>query len=262
MSTTPMSNIIHELQPIIDAMPPISLDEMDSVKLLVRSDTKYVLPMAKLQAVLHDAAKEYSVLHINETPYQDYKTVYFDTPDSFMYLAHHNKRFNRYKVRHRTYLSTLTEFLEIKFKDNKGVTRKKRTLLHFDEHLTQADEFLHKHTPFGCKDLQPKTTVECMRITLVSLKNAERVTIDTNLKVAQYYNRGEVDALDFSHICIIELKRDKFAGNSPMFEILRKHKIQRTGMSKYAIGTAALRDDIKKNNFKKKLRLIEKYKQL
>lgn len=254
-----MSSIIHTIQPIIDTMPPISLDEMDSVKLLVRTDTKYVFPIAKLQAVLRDAATEYSVLHINETPYQSYKTVYFDTPDNCMYLAHQNKRVNRYKVRHRTYCSTLSEFLEIKFKDNKGVTKKKRTQFRFAENLTEADEFLLKHTPFGGCDLYPKTAVQCERITLVNLANAERVTIDVNLQVGQY---TKDEALDFSHICIIELKRDKFAGMSSMLPILKKHKILPTGMSKYAIGTAALHDNIKKNNFKKKLRLIEKYKQI
>ncbi|MDR0941568.1 MAG: polyphosphate polymerase domain-containing protein [Bacteroidales bacterium] len=254
-----MSSIIHAIQPIIDTMPPISLNEMDSVKLLVRTDTKYVFPIAKLQAILCDAATEYSVLHINETPYQSYKTVYFDTPDNRMYLAHQNKRVNRYKVRHRTYCSTLTEFLEIKFKNNKGVTKKKRTQFQFSENLTEANEFLLKHTPFDSCDLFPKTAVQCERITLVNLTNAERVTIDVNLQVGQY---KKDESLDFSHICIIELKRDKSAGTSSMLPILKKHKIQQTGMSKYAIGTAALHDNIKKNNFKKKLRLIEKYKQI
>ncbi|MCL2328567.1 MAG: polyphosphate polymerase domain-containing protein [Bacteroidetes bacterium] len=252
-----MSNIIHEIQPIIDTMPPISLEEMDSVKLLVRSDTKYVFPIAKLQALLTDAAKEYSVLHIGGTPYQHYKTVYFDTPENSMYLAHQNKRVNRYKVRHRTYCSTSTEFLEAKFKNNKGITKKKRTQFEFAENLMPADEFLLKYTPFCGNDLVPKTAVECQRITLVNLQNAERVTVDINLRVGRY-KQNEV--LDFSHICIVELKRDKFAGKSPMLKILRKHKILPTGMSKYAIGTAALHDNIKKNNFKKKLRLIEKYR--
>lgn len=253
-----MSNsIIQNIQPIVDAMPPISLNEMDAVKLLIRTDTKYVFPIAKLPAVLSDAASEYSVLHINETPYQQYKTVYFDTEADTMYLAHQNKRVNRYKVRHRTYLSTDVEFLEIKFKNNKGVTKKKRTKFQFAENLSQSDEFLNEHTPFCGNDLQPKTVVQCERITLVNLRNAERVTIDVNLQVGTY-NQNEM--LDFSHICIIELKRDKGANSSSMLPILRKHHIRKTGMSKYAIGTAALHNNIKKNNFKKKLRLIEKYK--
>jgi len=99
--------------------------------------------------------------------------------------------------------------------------------------------------------------VECERITLVNLQNAERVTVDINWRVGKYKHN---ETIDFSHICIVEHKRDKFTGSSPMLSILRKHKILPTGMSKYAIGTAALHDDIKKNNFKKKLRLIEKYR--
>jgi hypothetical protein len=33
-----------------------------------------------------------------------------------MYMSHQNGKLNRYKIRHRTYLSTNAEFLEIKLK--------------------------------------------------------------------------------------------------------------------------------------------------
>ncbi len=65
---------------------------------------------------------------------------------------------------------------------------------------------------------------------------------------------------DFSHICIIELKRDKSSAVSYMQEALLKNRIFRRGMSKYAIGTAVVYKEIKKNRFKKKIRYIDKLK--
>lgn len=246
------------VQEIVDAMRPITLDEMDSVKLLNRTDTKYVFCRTQLADVLSYIAPNYAVLHINNTPYQKYKTTYFDTADDKMYIAHQNGKLNRYKVRHRTYLSTGAEFLEIKFKNNKGRTKKKRIEFPFVNPLYEANEFIKKHSPFTGEQLFPKTLVEYTRVTLVDLVHGERCTVDTDLMVTNCIT-GE--KADFSHICIIELKRDKSSAVSYMQEALLKNRIFRRGMSKYAIGTAVVYKEIKKNRFKKKIRYIDKLKE-
>lgn len=245
------------IQHIVDTMRPISLDEMDSVKLQNRTDTKYVFSSKQLPDVLSDIAPKYAVLHINGTPYQDYKTIYFDTATDAMYIAHQNGKRNRYKVRHRTYLSTGAEFLEVKFKNNKGRTKKKRISFPIASPLTEANAFLEKNCPYAGNELFPKTIVEYTRLTLVDLIHGERCTVDTNLMVTNY-NTGE--KADFSHICIIELKRDKNSAVSYMQNALLKNRIFKRGMSKYAIGTAMVYKNIKRNRFKKKLRYIEKLK--
>ncbi len=249
--------MLDEIQHIVDAMRPISLDEMDSVKLQNRTDTKYVFSSKQLPAVLSAIAPKYAVLHINNTPYQDYKTVYFDTSNDQMYIDHQNGKLNRYKVRHRTYLSTGAEFLEVKFKNNKRRTKKKRVSFPASAPLTEASIFLEKNCPYAATDLFPKTVVEYTRLTLVDLIHGERCTVDTNLMVTNY-KTGE--KADFSHICIIELKRDKCSSVSYMQSALLKNRIFKRGMSKYAIGTAVVYKNIKKNRFKKKLRYIEKLK--
>jgi len=33
----------------------------------------------------------------------EYKSTYFDTADNFMYLKHHNRKLNKFKVRRKTY---------------------------------------------------------------------------------------------------------------------------------------------------------------
>jgi len=105
--------------------------------------------------------------------------------------------------------------------------------------------------------LSPKTLVEYCRVTLVDLVHGERCTVDTNL-IATNCVTGE--KADFSHICIIELKRDKSTGVSYMHKALLKNRIFERSMSKYAIGTAFVYKNIKKNRFKNKLRYIEKLK--
>lgn len=246
-------DVIH----IIEAMRPISLDEMDSVKLLNRTDTKYIFRRSQLPDVLTKIAPNYAVLHINGTPYQKYKTTYFDTKDDAMYIAHQNGKLNRYKIRHRTYLSTDAEFLEIKFKNNKGRTKKKRISFPYSHPLSEANEFIHKHSPFSGEDLFPKSCVEYTRLTLVDLVHGERCTVDTDLMVT---NCSTGEKADFSHMCIIELKRDKCSSVSFMKDALRENRIFKRGMSKYAIGTAVVYKDIKKNMFKKKIRFIDKLK--
>ena len=108
--------MLQSAQHIIQSMHDISLEEMDTVMLQNRTDKKYLLSAQQLPSVMGDIAPYYSVLHINGTPFQDYKTVYYDTADNKMYMAHQNGKLNRYKVRHRTYLSTNVEFLEVKYK--------------------------------------------------------------------------------------------------------------------------------------------------
>lgn len=104
------------IQNIVSQIKPISLEEMDSVKLLNRTDTKFVFEANKLPLLLEDAKELYCALNIDNNPFQGYRTIYYDTKDKYMYHIHQTGRANRYKVRHRTYLSSGDGFLEVKFK--------------------------------------------------------------------------------------------------------------------------------------------------
>jgi len=247
-----------DLKNIVSKIRPISLSEMDSVKLLNRTDTKYLFESAKLPNILNEIASDYAILHIDNNPFQDYKTIYFDTKDCDMFYAHQKGKCNRYKIRHRTYLSSNDEFLEIKFKNNKGRTFKKRIAFPLENGLSQADDFLLKNSPFIGAQLIERTLVKYTRLTLVDLVRGERATVDVNLSITDCDTN---ESVDFSHICIIELKRDKSSSSSPMQEALKKFRVFSKSMSKYSIGTAAINPDIKINRFKKKLRFLEKLKQ-
>ncbi|MBK8808970.1 MAG: polyphosphate polymerase domain-containing protein [Bacteroidales bacterium] len=250
-------NIKTAIDTVIEQFAPIGLEEMDSVKLLNRTDKKFVLPICKLTDILADMHDKYRLLYINDISKQSYYTIYFDTPDQKMYVEHQNGKLNRFKVRYRNYESTNAGFLEIKFKNNKGRTEKRRISFDYPvKNLSEANEFLQKNSPYKAEDLLPISEVRYIRLTFVNIANGERVTVDYNLQVNMFNHNEQSE--DFDHICIIEVKRDKNSGISGIADILLKHRVTSNGMSKYCIGLAAVSDDIKKNRFKQKLRNLEK----
>ncbi|MFW5851030.1 MAG: polyphosphate polymerase domain-containing protein [Bacteroidota bacterium] len=242
---------------IVSEINPITLEEMDSVKLLNRTDTKFVFAAEKLPAILNEVKNDYAVLYVNDNPFQEYNTIYYDTKGKRMYHIHQSGKVNRYKVRHRTYVSSGISFLEIKFKNNKKITFKKRIPYDISQGLENAQEFLTTHSPFSWEELESTSIVNYTRITLVDLKAGERITIDMDLSVIN----AETDQVaDFSHVCVIELKREKGKSNTSMAKALRKNRVFQKSMSKYAIGTAASHEGVRLNRFKKKLRYIERLK--
>lgn len=66
----------------------ITLEMMKSVKLMNRTDSKYVGPASKLEALLSTAIdRGYSVQAVGEKFIAEYDTYYFDTPSCDCYDA-------------------------------------------------------------------------------------------------------------------------------------------------------------------------------
>jgi hypothetical protein len=241
---------------IIHSFDPISLSEMDGVKLLNRIDTKYVLSVPVLNEVLQNIANQYFALEINKQRIFPYKSLYFDTVDNYMYLAHHNGRLNRYKIRFRKYVNSNDTFLEIKYKHKGTRTLKNRIVV--DDIETSlggiAAKYIEKHTPFLHKNLEPKIFTDFSRITLVNKALTERVTIDQNLSF--YFNGSAPRVL--KNIVILELKSEGGADKSILVESLKDKGVFPKGMSKYCLGRAICECDIKNNNFKEKILTFKK----
>ena len=99
---------------------------MDSVKLLNRTDTKFIFNRIALNNILRQVTNDYQILSINEKKIASYRTLYFDTDDFMFYYNHHNRKENRYKVRMRKYVDSDLCFLEIKNKRKVCHNHKKR----------------------------------------------------------------------------------------------------------------------------------------
>ena len=243
-----------------ESIPSITLEEMDSVKLLNRVDTKYMCSVDVLLSVLSDAREAgYRALDVDGTKLSPYNSVYFDTPALKMFTDHHNRRLVRQKVRTREYVSSGDTYLEIKRKNNHGRTKKKRTsipLSELNDFSGDADavQYLAAHSAFTADMISPVLSTEFNRITLVNPAKTERLTIDSNLRFTNF-RTGERASLDTA--VIIELKQDGHA-QSQMKQILLEHRVKPMRVSKYCIAVTLTDPAAKSGRFKTKVRRIEK----
>ena len=244
----------------LEALAPITLEEMESVKLMNRIDTKYLTDEATLLEILRDAARTgYRVLVTDGSRIGPYDSVYFDTEGLKMFSDHHNRRLRRQKVRTRAYVNSGDAFLEIKRKNNRGRTKKKRTGIPIQElpdFRADADacRYLSDHSDFEAGQLRPTLETLFKRITLVNPARTERITIDTRLCFKNFRTGLETTLQD---AVIIELKQDGHAA-SPMKGILLDHRVKPARLSKYCIAVTLTDPSAKSNRFKVKVRLIEK----
>lgn len=244
---------MESVQNILMHFEPTSLKEMDTVKLMDRTDTKFTFTENELEKVLLMVKDDYKVLEVEGKRQSAYKTLYYDTDNLKMYLNHHNGHLNRYKIRHRTYVDSDTGYLEVKFKNNKGRTikeriKKKLTPMNWEK---DTGDFLLAKTPFSPEVLKPTLWVNYKRITLVSKNNTERVTIDVDL---EFINEGLTQNLN--SLVIAEVKLDKKSPSVFLSKMKELH-IREGSISKYCMGIALTKPYAKKNNFKEKLQSLK-----
>jgi hypothetical protein len=254
---------------IISTYQPILLDEMSGIKLMNRTDTKFVTTVDRLRLLLMLAQNDYRAQEIDGKRIAEYYTAYFDTPDNNMYIVHQNGHAGRQKLRIRSYVDSGLNFLEVKTKNNHGRTKKKRVdmvgfdpknpdhgirFLRQDDQYRQYDEFLRKHLRYDPTILTEQMENHFHRITLVNKAKTERLTIDTDLC---FHNLKTGNDVDLTGLAIIELKRDGLQP-SPILGMLRELRIKPSGFSKYCMGSALTNPSLKRNNFKERLHLIER----
>jgi hypothetical protein len=233
---------------------PISLEEMDHVKLLDRIDTKYVIHQEDLPRFLQAVVNDYRLLVIDNQLIHPYETLYFDTPEFFLYQMHHNGRRTRYKLRFRKYVSSGLTFFEIKSKNNKARTIKKRMVVdsipqRLDDSLNQ---FISKHTPGIYSQYLPALQVYFDRMTLVNIRANERLTIDLNLR---YIVEGIEKKMQ--NLVIVEVKQDKNV-LSPFRQLMKSEHQPHNFLSKYCMGIVSMNKGLKMNRFKQKMKSLTK----
>jgi hypothetical protein len=199
-----------------------------------RRDTKFAFPIQEFNAILASLENQYVLLVHNDKACVGYSTLYYDTDNLQSYMAHHNGRGNRKKLRVRTYQDG-NSFYEIKTKTNTGLTVKER-----NTEVSSAFD-----------DLTPQLKVNYNRITLYDKAFQEKLTFDFNLS----FSKGE-SQLNLQSVVIGESKKMK--GSSSFFvETMKKKRIKKTSYSKYCFGMALLCKEIKKNNFKMTIKKIQ-----
>lgn len=247
-------------------MKLISLEEMKEVRLMNRIDTKYLVTSDQLVAILRGVRDHYYAQEVEGNRFSPYRTVYYDTPDLTMYIIHHDRHLVRDKVRIRTYVDSNLTFCEVKHKTNKGRTKKKRMELKTENGKWKTVSRLSAlsdqitgagfQLPYPAELLNASLETVFDRITLVNYEKTERLTIDCNLKFNNFIS-GTSASMD--PLVVMELKQDGRA-QSLLKQVLFELRIKPYKISKYCIGTAMTRPEVKQNRFKKKLRRINKLK--
>lgn len=227
---------------------------MDSVKLMDRTDTKFIFRIDQLPELLSQLKNDYNILDISGNRISRYESLYFDTKNFDLFYNHHRGKPGRFKIRFRKYVESELNFFEVKFKNNKGRTIKDRVKQKQIDGKIQdnAEELLLHKTPLKTESLEAKIWVNYSRITFVNKHSPERVTIDLNLT---FKNDDQNKTIE--NLVIAEVKQDK-AVASAFLKLMKKYHIREGSISKYCYGVISLFEKIKHNNFKPSLILIKK----
>ena len=240
---------------LMQGYEPISLSEMETVALLKRVDTKFVLHVEQLFQVLENLQQDYRVLSVQGNRVSNYHNVYFDTSEFKLYYQQHNERSNRYKVRARQYVDSDAAYLEIKHKNNRGLTIKNRiqTSEMVGSISREYSDFLSLNYPYESRQLRPVLTNDFMRITLVSKQKIERLTLDINLQLSKGWKQ-----IDLPLLAVAEVKQEQFSLHSSFMYQMRMMNIKPQHFSKYCLGITQLYAAVKQNRFKPRNLVIER----
>ncbi len=239
----------------------ISLDALNvKAAMLERQDNKYVLSSQVLHDVLHKLTDAFDVLEIDKRRLFTYDTCYFDDTDKRHYFDHHQGRRQRMKVRVRRYVDSRLCYVEVKLKDKRGMTVKRR--MNYDvARYGQLDDLALNHIDSshaqlygrGYREpLAPVLDMSYQRVTLVAKAGGERMTIDSAL---QFDALGRQVALDRQTL-IVETKSAH--GNGLADHILRgAHQHPTGGCSKYCVGMSLTGSVSQYNRFLPAMRRLQ-----
>lgn len=243
-----------DLKSRLASFDPITLQEMEDVKLLDRQDTKFTFHFRLLDEVLAEMSPDYRILEVNGFRGNRYETLYFDTNSLNLFSLHHKGCYCRYKIRYRRYVESDLCFFEIKVKNNKGRTIKSRIRRPAIETSIagEAETLLRQATPLAPSDFTPALWVHFTRLTFVNKHGPERMTIDVDLSYQNGNNR-----VGLNNLVIAEVKRERSTAFSPFVELMRLRRLWEGSMSKYCFGVTQLYPSVKMNLFKERVKQIK-----
>ncbi|MDY7106693.1 MAG: polyphosphate polymerase domain-containing protein [Actinomycetota bacterium] len=260
---------------VLRRLRPVSLDALVSTAdLQTRRDRKYVVPRAIVADLVEALAAHAGVLTIDGRRSFRYESVYFDTPGLTSYLGAARRRPDRFKVRTRTYLDAGRSMLEVKTRDRRGRTVKRRRP-HAPEDGTRLSpgdrRFAADAAGIGvdADRLRPTLRTRYRRTTLVvetrrpatdtnggyGRSDTARVTVDTDLTIEGLDGLlgGDTRSAAFSDLAIVETKS---AGPATIVDrFLWGRGYRPATISKYGTGLAYLRPRLPANKWHRVLQL-------
>lgn len=245
----------NNLNTFISSFTSLSLEELNAkASMLDRSENKYIFSLNDLYDSSDDLLKEFDILEIDSKKEFTYETIYFDDENNVCYEDHHQWKRLRFKARTRRYNDSNLYFFELKLKDFRNKTSKKRFNCgeeNFWKMTPEAIEFIEqkyfklykKHFPYH---LSPSIKMSYKRVTLVAKAWNERMTIDYDLTI--YKNTWEIEYVVPKDFIIIETKSSN--GNGIADKIFRNHFHRSTSCSKFCLSKIISWQVDKVNNFR------------
>lgn len=236
----------------IDALTPVDLAVVDdAARLLVRRDRKYLVPTgeaARLAATLGEQAR---VLEIDGARSFRYESIYFDTPDLRAFHATARRRTRRFKVRTRAYLDSGRCVVELKVRDARGTTSKRRLEYAMERrHRLDAGAVAFVSTcPLVGPDgnlLRPVLRTRYRRTTLL-VDGRTRLTIDRDLESAT----TSAGRLSLVGMVVVETKTPGRPSSADRLLWAMGHRP--IAMSKFATTLAALEPGLPTNRWTRAL---------
>lgn len=248
---------------LLKGFTSINLEELESsASFMTRIDTKYLLHAKDINQVLEQFKQKYFILSIQWHYMFKYDNVYMDTKNYDLYYHHEKGMEKRIKVRTRYYVESDLAFFEFKQKEW-DVTRKFRYKIDpiHRHQMTDNDQRFYasiyqsidpkapKHVLF------PSLWVSFQRVTIVSKKNDERMTIDFGLTFTDLRNPKRAP-LTLDHVVIIESKSASTKTYS--HKLMRKYGIRPAkGCSKYGFGLIKYKNVTSRNHFNDSLATLK-----
>jgi len=242
----------------IDGFEPISLEELNSLAALMERQTKkYLLSSQQLHEFLSAHANTLKILNIGNSKEFNYSSTYYDTPTLNTYFDHAFNRRKRYKIRTRFYDTTNMFFLELKLKKARNTTKKIRwplpTTWSVNSSTFKADlafpllkvaqEYDTNHI-LHPNSFEPTMTISYKRITLLSMLEGVRITIDSDLTFGLHGNHAATPPQQH----IVEVKSPTTVSSIERY-LVKNGMRPLAGLSKYCIATIALNPGIRRGKF-------------
>jgi hypothetical protein len=211
-----------------------------------RQEYKFLVPIKHLNELVDYLSKDFFLVKRGESSSSLYSTRYFDTENFHFFNQHRKGKYNRLKVRMRSYVDN-EAFLECKRKV-KGLIVKKRR-----ENLKKLEgHFLHEELEKEGKsleDLVNRVDISYLRIFFVSKDYKRRVTIDYDIR---YEHQNQKGILTKDYV-ILEVKQQGYPKDLAKF-LVKNFKVREGNFSKYCLTVCKVKPDLKINKWKQILK--------
>ncbi|NBU31997.1 MAG: polyphosphate polymerase domain-containing protein [Actinobacteria bacterium] len=218
---------------------PTTLESIDQSWLGQRRfDRKFLLTTRQLQDFFVDKTEDFAILEITGSTDFAYQTDYFDNPHFDCYLDHAQGKQRRAKIRFRRYLDSGHSRLEVKLRQGNLQSRKialEDSSNYGAQEVLFVEDVLTEFLPTS-RLAQTVSSLTCSAIntysrsTLVYKNQAERITLDSNLKIVMGQEQFQLQP----DLVLVEVKSMK--RNAVTVRSLIQAGHRPVSFSKYCVG--------------------------